>query len=150
MSEKVNHVGLAVADLDAEVSFWTRALGFEQIGSLDADDAPTGRLLGLKRPGLRAVYLRRGEFVLELLSFRGAGLVNRPNRVMNEPGLTHLSLNVADLDAAAQLVQTHGGEVLVDTRLGNVAVMIRTPGQQLVELLVGFTPPTHDPPESQP
>ena len=74
MSERVNHVGLAVADLEAEAAFWVGALGFERVGGLDADDASTGQLLRLERPGLRAVYLRRGEFVLELLNFRGAGL----------------------------------------------------------------------------
>ena len=144
MSEKVNHVGLAVADLDAEVDFWTGALDFERVGALDADDASTGQLLRMERPGLRAVYLRKGDFVLELLQFRGAGLVDRPNRVVNEPGLTHLSLNVANMDAALERVRAHGGEVLEDTRLWDVAVMIRTPAGQLVELLVGFETPTTD------
>lgn len=144
MSEKVNHVGLAVADLDAEVDFWTGALDFERVGTLDADDASTGQLLRLEGPGLRAVYLRKGDFVLELLNFRGAGLVDRPARVVNEPGLTHLSLNVANMDAALERVMAHGGEVLEDTRLWDVAVMIRTPAGQLVELLVGFETPTTD------
>lgn len=144
MSERVNHVGLAVADLEAEAAFWVGALGFERVGGLDADDASTGQLLRMERPGLRAVYLRRGEFVLELLNFRGAGLVERPERVVNEPGLTHLSLNVADLDGALERVKAHGGEVLDDTRLWDVAVMIRTPAGQLVELLVGFETPTTD------
>ena len=144
MSEKVNHVGLAVADLDAEVEFWTGALDFERVGTLDADDPSTGQLLRLEGPGLRAVYLRKGEFVLELLQFRGAGLVDRPTRVVNEPGLTHLSLNVASMDAALERVRAHGGEVLDDTRLWDAAVMIRTPAGQLVELLVGFDTPTTD------
>ena len=144
MSEKSNHVGLAVADLDAEAEFWTKAMDFERVGALDADDGATGQLLQMDRPGLRAVYLRKGEFVLELLSFRGAGLVERPERVMNEAGLTHLSLNVASLDTALERVKAHGGEVLEDTRLWDVAVMIRTPSGQLVELLVGFETPTTD------
>ena len=144
MSEKVNHVGLAVADLDAEAEFWTEALDFERVGGLDADDGATGQLLQMDRPGLRAVYLRKGEFVLELLNFRGAGLLERPTRVMNEPGLTHLSLNVASLDTAIERVKAHGGEVLEDTRLWDVAVLIRTPAGQLVELLVGFETPTTD------
>ena len=144
MSEKVNHVGLAVADLDSEVDFWTGALDFERVGALDADDASTGQLLRLEGPGLRAVYLRKGDFVLELLQFRGTGLVDRPSRVVNEPGLTHLSLNVANMDAALERVKAHGGEVLEDTRLWDVAVMIRTPAGQLVELLVGFETPTTD------
>ena len=144
MSAKVNHVGLAVADLDAEAEFWTGALDFERVGALDAEEGSTGQLLQIERPGLRAVYLRKGEFVLELLNFRGAGLVERPTRVMNEPGLTHLSLNVASLGTALERVKAHGGEVLEDTRLWDVAVMIRTPAGQLVELLVGFETPTTD------
>ena len=133
-----------MADLDAEVDFWTGALDFERVGALDADDASTGQLLQLDQPGLRAVYLRKGEFVLELLQFRGAGLVERPARVVNELGLTHLSLNVPNMDAALERVRAHGGEVLDDTRLWDVAVMIRTPAGQLVELLVGFETPITD------
>ncbi len=51
---------------------------------------------------------------------------------MNETGLTHLSVSVDDLDAAAARVPSLGGEVLI--QLPN-AVMIRDPDGQRVEIL---------------
>lgn len=46
------------------------------------------------------------------------------------------------MDAALKRVKAHGGEVLEDTRLWDAVVMIRTPSDQMVELLVGFETPT--------
>ena len=55
-------------------------------------------------------------------------------RVMNEIGLTHLSVSVEDIDATAALAELHGGSVLPETHVG-AAVMIRDPDGQLLELL---------------
>ena len=53
---------------------------------------------------------------------------------MNEPGLTHLSLTTDDLPGTLAVVAELGGEVLDDTDVG-VAVMVRDPDGQLLELL---------------
>jgi predicted enzyme related to lactoylglutathione lyase len=53
---------------------------------------------------------------------------------MPEPGLTHLSVNTDDLEAALARVAAHGGEVLTATHVG-VAVMVRDPDGQLLELI---------------
>ena len=90
---------------------------------------------------MRAVYLRRGDFVLELLHFAGAGLEPRPDRVMNERGLTHISLLVEDLDDRLQKVRTLGGTVCEDTRLGDHAVLVLDPDGQRIELLTAWEMP---------
>ena len=79
-----------------------------------------------------AVYLRRGDFQLELLAYDRPGNPAYRRREMNEPGLTHLSFSVDDLDAAVDRVAALGGEVV--TRLP-VAAMVRDPDGQLLELL---------------
>jgi predicted enzyme related to lactoylglutathione lyase len=53
---------------------------------------------------------------------------------MNEPGLTHISLGVADLEDVLARVPDYGGEVLSDTDIG-VGIFIRDPDGQLLELL---------------
>jgi len=53
---------------------------------------------------------------------------------MNEPGLTHLSVTTSDMDGTLARVRDLGGEVIEDSNLG-VAVMVRDPDGQLVELL---------------
>ena len=130
----VNHVGLCVADLDRARRFYTEALGFTVQRDLRPDDGLTGRLLQIDRPNLTAVYLTLGDFTLELLHYDRDDNPPARTRVMNEPGLTHLSLTVDDLDATLGHVVEAGGAVLDDTNVG-VAVLVRDPDGQLVELL---------------
>ena len=85
--------------------------------------------------GLRAVYLLLDGFVLELIAFEREGNEPARDRSFTEPGLTHLSIGVDDLAAACERVRAHGGEVLADTELAGLAVMVRDPDGQLLELL---------------
>ena len=84
---------------------------------------------------MTAAYLVRDGLVLELLTFSAAGQTQafRP-RTMNEPGLTHISLSVDDIEATCARVAEYGGEVLTETNIGS-AVFVRDPDGQLVELL---------------
>lgn len=132
----LNHVGHCVSDLDRSRRFYTEVLGFEHWRDYDAPDDMTPKLLRLEPPvGLLAVYLRLGDFVLELLHYRHAGQhpPARP-RTMDELGLTHLSVSVEDVPATCEAVVAHGGEVLADTDVG-AAVMVKDPDGQLIELL---------------
>ena len=133
----VNHVGLCVGDVERSRRFYVELLGFEPDGELEPPDDPSAQLLGLDPPvGVRAVYLRRGPFRLELLAY-GSRAVRRPaqERTMDEVGLTHLSFGVDDIPATCALVIEHGGEVLADTELAGMAIMVKDPDGQLLELL---------------
>jgi catechol 2,3-dioxygenase-like lactoylglutathione lyase family enzyme len=130
-----NHIGHCVTDLDRSRRFYVEALGFEVERELQVPDAPADRLVRVEAPlGLTAVYLRRGDLVLELLHFDRPGNPPVRPRAMNEPGLTHLSFSVDDLAAAAARVAEMGGEVMPDTDVG-AAVFVRDPDGQLIELL---------------
>ena len=133
-----NHVGHCVTDLRRARRFYEEVLGFRFRNDLPSvPDAATSRLLRVDVPvGLSAVYLERDGFVLELLHFDRPGNPPVRERAFNEPGLTHLSLTVDDVAAVCAAVVEHGGEVLDDTNLG-VAVMVRDPDGQLIELLAG-------------
>ncbi len=138
----VNHVGLCVTDLDRSRRFYEGALGFAHRRDLTVPDGPAGRLLRVPPPvGLRAVYLTRGPFTLELLAFVRDGNDPRRDRSFTEPGLTHLSFTVDDLAAACDAVARLGGEVLADTDMGGSAIMVRDPDGQLLELLAAAAPP---------
>ena len=136
MGAVFNHVGHCVADVDRARRFYEEVIGLEFWRELEPPDDMTTQLLDLPEPaGLRAIYMRQGEFVLELLGFQRAGTTPpaRP-RVMNEIGLTHLSVSVDDIDATAAKAVEYGGAVLDQTHVG-LAVMIRDPDGQLIELL---------------
>ncbi len=129
-----NHVGLCVHDLDRSRRFYEELLGFTFEREITAPDEFTAPLLRLEPPvGLRAAYLRRDGFRLELLTYDGHERPAR-ERPMDEPGLTHLSISAGDHRAVLERVAELGGSVLADTDLG-MAVFIRDPDGQLIEVL---------------
>jgi catechol 2,3-dioxygenase-like lactoylglutathione lyase family enzyme len=131
----VNHVGHCVADLERSKRFYVEALGFHEWFAIAPPDNPSGKLLAMAPPlGMQCVYLRNGDFVLELLRFAEAGTADAPTRVMNNVGLTHISLAVDDIAAACQRVEQCGGTVITQTDIG-AAVFVRDPDGQLLELL---------------
>jgi lactoylglutathione lyase len=132
----VNHVGLCVADLARSRQFYEAVLGFTHRNDLEVPDKMTSPLLRVPEPvGLRAVYLTLGPFTLELLAFDRDRNAPQRDRSFTEPGLTHLSFGVDDIAATCALVTEHGGEVLGDTDLAGMAIMVRDPDGQLLELL---------------
>ena len=132
-----NWIGLAVADLARSRRFYEELLDFTYERELAPPDWPTSKFCQVDPPvNLTAVYLRLGGFVLELLHFDREGNPPPRNGSMNEPGLTHLSVNVADLRDVVDRVTGYGGTVLADTDLG-AAIFIRDPDGQLIELLAG-------------
>ena len=97
-----NHIGVCVSDLDRSRRFYEDVLGFRYWWELDVPDEASGPLMQIPPPvGAKAVYLVNGRFVLELIHYAGAGVHPAPRRVMNDLGLTHLSVAVADMAAAA-------------------------------------------------
>ena len=116
--------------------FYEELLGFTFDRQIQPPDESTAQLLRLEPPaGLTAAYLTLDGFVLELLYYDRPGNPPARPRVMNEPGLTHISISVDDIPALIARVPEYGGQVLADTDLGGMAVMIRDPDGQLIELL---------------
>jgi lactoylglutathione lyase len=130
-----NHVGLCVADTARSRRFYEGLLGFTFWWKLEPPDQGTGQLLRLNQPiGLRATYLVRDGLVLELLAYSHRMLRAGSDRVMDQVGLTHLSLSVSDLGEVLAAVQAYGGSVVEDT-VSQQSAMIRDPDGQLIELL---------------
>ena len=130
-----NHVGHCVADLDRSRRFYEGLLGFRYWWQFDVPDDQAAGVLRLTPPlGMTALYLVRDGFVLELLQYAAPGQTEAPQpRAMNQPGLTHISLSVEDIEATLARVEEHGGEILEDTDK-KVVVFIRDPDGQLIEL----------------
>ncbi len=132
-----NHLGQCVTDLERSKRFYVEVLGFEPWRELTFPDERCEKLLRLTPPiDMTASYLRRDGLVLELLHYAGSGAAPLParQRVMNEPGLTHVSVSVDDIDGTCARVAEYGGEVLEDTNVG-AGIFVRDPDGQLIELL---------------
>jgi catechol 2,3-dioxygenase-like lactoylglutathione lyase family enzyme len=132
-----SHVGQCVRDLEASRAFYLEVLAFEPVMELDVSGPQSAKLLRLPDPvEMQAVYLKRDGFVLELLAFTQPEPLAPRVRPVTEPGLTHLSVGVDDLDASCAAVVAHGGVVFEESRLAN-AVFVADPDGQIIELLAG-------------
>jgi lactoylglutathione lyase len=130
-----NHVGLCVSDRERSRRFYEGLLGFQFWWELELPDEATAQLLQLDGTiGVRATYLVRDGFVLELIDFSQREAQVGPQRVMDHVGLTHISLSVSDLAGVLAQVESFGGTVVKETATEQF-VMIRDPDGQLIELL---------------
>lgn len=130
-----NHVGLCVADRERSRRFYEGLLGFQFWWDLELPDEGTSKLLQLDGPiGVRATYLVRDGFVLELIDYSKRDVQTGPRRTMDEVGLTHMSLSVSDLAGVLAEVDNFGGSVIAESTTEHFA-MIRDPDGQLIELL---------------
>ena len=133
MANAYSHVGLCVRDLDHSRRFYEEVFGFRRAFDFRTDGPETPKLLRLEAPlVLDAVYLWLDGLLLELLAFNRT--TPAAARVMNEPGLTHLSLFVDDLEATLDAVGRCGGRVRADTNIG-VAVFVEDPDGQAIEVI---------------
>ncbi|MGB2922663.1 MAG: VOC family protein [Mycobacterium sp.] len=130
-----NHVGICVGDRTRSRRFYKELLGFKFWWELDPPEEPTAKLLQLDQPvGLHATYLVRDGLVLELLDYSGRQPRRGAERVMDQLGLTHISLSVSDLATILRKVAEFGGSVVEETVAAGSA-MIRDPDGQLLELV---------------
>ena len=99
----LNHVGIAVPDLDAAITYYTETMGFPEAFRVTNDAG---------QPVLVYVQISRDTFV-ELQS------VN-PQR---PAGLSHLGIEVEDMDSAVAMFRQRGAEVS-DPRSGSTNAVL--------------------------
>ena len=137
---RLTHVGICVSDLERALRFYRDGLGFRFEHELHVEGEPSDTLLRLRGVNLDAVYLVRDGVHIELLGFASPPAPGRRPRPMHEPGLTHLSFRVADLDATLTALRAAGERVLDETiirmpSVGAAACFVEDPDGQLIELV---------------
>jgi glyoxylase I family protein len=115
---RMSHIGVCVSDWKRSLRFYGEGLGFRYVNELEFEGEPSATLLQLDGVRFRAVYLERDGVVIELLAYEAPDTLGEPEpRRMNQLGLTHLSLQVDDLDACLRELAAVGGRVLEETRI---------------------------------
>ena len=104
MKAELDHVGIAVDDLDAALEFYAGALGLEVEAS---EDVPS--------QGVRAHFVRVGSATLELLEATAEESPVRRFVDRRGAGLHHVTLRVDDLAAALARLKARGVRLVDET-----------------------------------
>ena len=104
MHMELDHIGIAVGDIDAALAFYAAALGLDVDGT---EEVPS--------QGVRAHFLRAGSVSLELLEATAAESPIGRFVSRRGPGLHHITLLVDDIGEALARLKARGVR-LVDDR----------------------------------
>jgi methylmalonyl-CoA epimerase len=97
MKATLDHIGIAVADIEAALAFYRDALGLE----IDApEDVPSQRV--------RAHFISAGEAALELLEATTPDSPIAGFLAKRGPGLHHITLRVDDIQSALDQLKARG------------------------------------------
>lgn len=98
---KLDHLAIAVADLDAAMAFYRDALGLD-----------VQRTEDVAREGVRVAFLPVGESHIELVqpTREDTGIVKWMAK--HGAGMHHLCLEVADIEATLARLAAHGCELI--------------------------------------
>jgi catechol 2,3-dioxygenase-like lactoylglutathione lyase family enzyme len=139
--QRVTHLGICVTDLERSIAFYRDLLGFRYLSEIHVAGEPSDTLLELKDVDLKAAYLERDGFRIELLKYLSPPTaVSSAKRAMNDLGFTHLSIRVAELAAFVAELRAQGVRVVDRTSIDipafeAAAVMIEDPDGVRIELV---------------
>jgi methylmalonyl-CoA/ethylmalonyl-CoA epimerase len=104
MKARLDHVGIAVANLDQALSFYRDALGLE---IETPEDVPSQRV--------RAHFIPAGEAALELLEATADDSPIAKFVSKRGPGLHHITLRVDDIGSALAQLKSRGVRLIDET-----------------------------------
>ncbi len=108
MIGRLNHIGIAVPDLDAATRLYRKTLG-----------ATVSASMPLPAHGVTVAFVALPNSLVELLEPFGASSPLRAFLARNpEGGMHHLCFEVADIEAACDALATKGARVLGPPRTG--------------------------------
>ena len=100
-AKRIDHIAVAVADLEAATELFTRLLGRGPVGSGES-----------RRYGVRIVLFKVGESRLELLAPTDPDSTVAKFIARNGPGLHHVCYAVDDLAGTIERLENEGFELL--------------------------------------
>ncbi len=104
MNATLDHIGIAVRDLETALAFYRDALGLE-VG--EVEEVPSQRV--------KAPFLPVGETALELLEATSADSPIARSIDRRGPGVHHITLKVDDIRQALEHLRTRGVRLVDDT-----------------------------------
>ena len=141
MIKGIHHTAISTSDIERSLSFYKDMLGFEEVAgfSWEKGNDAIDTITNLKSSAGRVALIRIGNAFVELFEFQSPQPVKaNPNRPVCDHGVTHICLEVEDVEAEHKRLSTAGMRFLsppVDAGMGLKAVYGRDPDGNVVELL---------------
>ncbi len=140
MIQGIHHTAISTGDLERALRFYRDLLGFEEVFSSawEVGTEEVDRIVGLKGSSAQVVMLRAGNACIEL--FQYATPHPKPSEVdrpVCDHGITHICLQVTDIDAEYARLQAAGMRFHCppQARSGIRVTYGRDPDGNVVELL---------------
>lgn len=111
MIRGIHHTAISTPNLERSKAFYRDLLGFKVVGEYEW---PRGtkvmdRLTHLRDSCARYVMLRTGNALLEIFQFETpTPIALDPHRAVSDHGLTHLALDVTDIDSEYRRLSASG------------------------------------------
>ncbi len=102
---KLNHLAIVVDDMEAALDFWRESLGLEQSGEIDSVPAEE----------VDVAFLSLGDARIELIQPTTDDSGVAKYLAKRGPGMHHLCLEVADLEAKLKALSARGYELINET-----------------------------------
>ena len=111
MIRGIHHTAISTGDLDRALAFYRDLLGFRVLseGSWQQGAEQIDRIVGLKDSAARVAILQAGNTYIELFQYESPRpRSGDPRRPVCDHGLTHLCLDVRDIDAEYERLTAAG------------------------------------------
>ena len=140
MKSGIRHVGIVVQDIELSINFWRDHFDF----SISLDQIEEGKfiehLLNIPNVKVRTVKMKgQDNSLIELLYFFGKQDIDQWRGNLTSTGLTHLALNINNLNEKIEKLQFQGFKLINQPRKsenGSVSVaFIKGPEGILIELV---------------
>ena len=105
MIRGIHHTAISTGDLQRSLAFYCDLLGFEKVfeGGWPAGVEVADDITGLSGSSAQLAMLRAGNAYIELFQYASpAPSPGNPNRPVCDHGITHICLDVTDVDAEYQ------------------------------------------------
>lgn len=152
MIHGINHVAISTPDIERLSAFYTDQLGFEEVFRLnwDVGHEALDNITGLHDSSARIIMLRCGNACVELFEYHSPPpQQGDPNRPVCDHGITHLCLQVTDIEGEYTRLlaagmrfhcppQPVGGDILATYGRdpdGNVVELLQVPPQSALAVV---------------
>jgi len=141
MIQGIHHTAISTGDIERALRFYRDLLGFKEVwsSSWEVGTEVVDNIVGLKDSSARVAMLQAGNACIELFQYKTphpkSGDLNRP---VCDHGITHLCLQVKDIDAEYERLKTAGMRFHCPPQAGGSGLRVtygRDPDGNVVELL---------------